>query len=76
MGTISDSADPDEMQHNAAFHQCLHCLLSFATPFRNRNISLFREKIPVILKYKMDNPILLIVSICIGKSIRLQRLKQ
>ena len=22
-----DSEDPDEMQHNAAFHQGLHCLL-------------------------------------------------
>ena len=22
----SNSADPDEMQHNAAFHLCLHCL--------------------------------------------------
>ena len=27
MGTLTNSEDPDEMQHNAAFHQCLHCLL-------------------------------------------------
>ena len=27
MGTLANSEDPDEMQHNAAFHQCLHCLL-------------------------------------------------
>ena len=27
MGTLANSVDPDEMQHNAAFHQCLHCLL-------------------------------------------------
>ena len=26
-GTIANSEDPDEMQHNAAFHQGLHCLL-------------------------------------------------
>ena len=23
---ITNSVDPDEMQHYAAFHQCLHCL--------------------------------------------------
>ena len=29
MGTLANSEDPDEMQHNAAFHQGLHCLLRF-----------------------------------------------
>ena len=27
MGTFTNSVDPDEMPHNAAFHQGLHCLL-------------------------------------------------
>ena len=27
MGTLANSEDPDKMQHNAAFHQGLHCLL-------------------------------------------------
>ena len=27
MGTSAISEDPDEMPHNAAFHQGLHCLL-------------------------------------------------
>ena len=31
MGTLANSEDQDEdqdkMQHNTAFHQCLHCLL-------------------------------------------------
>ena len=27
MGTLVNSEEPDEMQHNAAFHQCLHYLL-------------------------------------------------
>ena len=27
MGTLANSVDPDEMQHKAAFHQGLHCLL-------------------------------------------------
>ena len=26
MGTLTNSEDLDEMQHNAAFHQDLHCL--------------------------------------------------
>ena len=25
MSTFANSEDPDEMQHNAAFHQGLHC---------------------------------------------------
>ena len=27
MGTLTNSEDPDEMLHNAAFHQGLHCFL-------------------------------------------------
>ena len=27
MGTLANSENQDEMQHNAAFHQGLHCLL-------------------------------------------------
>ena len=27
MGTLANSKDPDEMQHNAAFHQGLYCLV-------------------------------------------------
>ena len=27
MGTLANIEDPDEMQHNAAFHQDLHCFL-------------------------------------------------
>ena len=27
MGTMANSEDPDEMQHKAAIHQDLHCLL-------------------------------------------------
>ena len=32
MGTLVNSEDPDEMQHNAAFHQVLHCLLRLKQP--------------------------------------------
>ena len=38
MGTLANSEDPDEMQHNAAFHQGLQCLLiETKTIFRDRN---------------------------------------
>ena len=36
MGTLTNSEDPDEMLHFAAFHQGLHCLL--------RQIDLLRKK--------------------------------
>ena len=29
MGTLANSADTDEMQHNASFHHGLRCLLGF-----------------------------------------------
>ena len=32
MGTLANSADPDEMQHNAAFHLGLHSLLRLQQP--------------------------------------------
>ena len=32
MGTLANSVDPDEMQHTAAFHQGLHCLLRSKEP--------------------------------------------
>ena len=32
METLADIEDPDEMQHNAAFHLGLHCLLRLKQP--------------------------------------------
>ena len=32
MCNLANSEDPDEMQHNAAFHQSLHCLLGLQQP--------------------------------------------
>ena len=32
MGPLANSNDPDEMQHDAAFHQDLHCLLKSKQP--------------------------------------------
>ena len=41
MGSVANSEDPDEMQHNAAFHQDFHCLLTLKTIHGDRNISDF-----------------------------------
>ena len=41
MGTLSNSEDPDEMPHNAAFHLGLRCLLRMKMIFRERNTILF-----------------------------------
>ena len=38
MGALTNSEDPDEMQHKAAFHQGLHCLLRFRQPHRQKYI--------------------------------------
>ena len=74
MGTLAKSEDPDEMQHNAAFHQGLPCLLRLKQPSRtevHHNIETFTCD---PLNNKMGSPIL-IVSICMGKSIIIQRVK-
>ena len=34
MCTLANSEDPNEMQHYAAFHQSLHCLLKWAATLK------------------------------------------
>ena len=56
MGTMANSEDPDEMQHHAAFHQGLHCLLRLKQPSGteiHHNIENFTSCHP--LKYKMGS---------------------
>ena len=36
MGTFPNSEDPDEMPHNGAFHQGLHCLVRSKRPSDNK----------------------------------------
>ena len=68
-----NSGDADEMQRNATFHQGLHCLLRLKQPSgtdwiqRSLECSTFDP-----LKYTLGSPIL-IVSIYLRKSIRIQR---
>ena len=38
MATFTNSEDPDEMMHNAAFHQGLHCLLNKIKIFRQKTM--------------------------------------
>ena len=71
MGTLANSEDPDEMQHNAAFHLGLHYLLGLKQPSGteiNHDLENFTCD---PLKYTMGSPILL-ESICMGKSTSIQ----
>ena len=36
MVNLANCEDPDEMQHDAAFHLVLHCLLNIKTTFMDR----------------------------------------
>ena len=72
MGTLAKSEDPDEMQHNAAFHQGLHCLLRFKQPSGTEIHQNLENSTCFPLKCTKGSPILNL-SICIGKSIRIQR---
>ena len=75
MGTLVNSEDPDEMQHNAAFHQGLHCLLTLKLSLGTDIHHNLENSTCDPIKKTMGSPIL-IVSICMGKSIRIQRVKQ
>ena len=71
-GTLANSEDPDEMQHYAAFHQGLHCLQRLKQPLGTQIHHNLENSTCDPLKYTMSTSIL-IVSICMGNSIRIQR---
>ena len=62
------------MQHNAAFHQCLHSLLRLKQPSGTEKYHYLETSTCDPFKYKLNNSIL-IVSVCMGNSIGIQRLK-
>ena len=67
MGTLTKSEDPDEMQHNAEFHQGLQFLLrsrQFSRTKQHQNLDLCP------LRYIMDS-LVLIAFIHKGESIRI-----
>ena len=72
MGTLAYSEDSDEMQHNATFHQGLHCLLRLKEYYGTEIHHTLETSICDPLKYIMSSTIL-IASICMGKFIRIQR---
>ena len=57
MGNLANSADPDEMQHNSAFHQGLHYNLFRLKPPSGTEIHHNLETSTCDpLKYRMGNP--------------------
>ena len=76
MGILANCEDPDEMQHiyHAAFHQGLHCLLKLKQPSATEVLLNLENSTCHPLKFTMGTPIL-IVSVCMGKSVRIQRVK-
>ena len=71
-GSLVNSEDPDEMQHYAAFHRSLHCLLRIKEPSWTEIHHYLENSISDPLKCTMDSPILMIN---MGNSIRIQRVK-
>ena len=69
---LANNEDPDEMQHNAAFHQGPHCLLRLKKLSGTEINHNLENPTCDPLKYTMGTPIL-IVSLCMEKSIRIQR---
>ena len=72
MCALANSEDPDEMQHNAAIHKGLHCLLRL-NRFSEEDIQFYLEIItidPVL--YTMYHP-KFIVSYHVQEPIRIQR---
>ena len=65
---MTNSEDPDVILHNAAFHCLLRLKQSSGTDL-NHNLE---NATCDPLKYTLGSPIL-IVSICMGKSIRIKR---
>ena len=70
MGTLANSED-----QNVAFHQCLHCLLRQIQTSGTEAHSYLEISTCNPFKGTMDN-LILIVFICMGESIRIQRAKQ
>ena len=72
MGTLANSVDPDEMPHNAAFHQGLDCLLR-----QNRSSEICFLKIITcdLSIYTMDHPDFIVCSF-MENSIGLKSVKE
>ena len=56
---MANSEDPDEMQHNAAFHPGLHYLLRLKQPSETETHNNLENSTCDPLEYTMGSPILL-----------------
>ena len=74
MGTLANSDDPDEMQHNAAFHQDRHCLLRLKQS-SEKEIQFLLEIITCDALIDTTNHSKFIVSNGAEEPIRIQRVK-
>ena len=65
MGTLTNNEGSDEMQHNDAFHQGLHCLIWLRQPSGTEIHYNLETSTCYPLKHKMGNHILIVlVSLC------------
>ena len=60
-GTLANSIDPDEMQHNAVFHQGLHCLLQIKQPAGTEIYHTIETSTCDPLNNTMDSPIFIVL---------------
>ena len=74
IGILANIEDPDEMHYNAAFHLGIHSLKRLKQPSGTEIHHNLEISTSDPFKYTMGSPIL-IVTICMGKSIRIQRVK-
>ena len=65
MGTLTNSEDPLEMQHNAAFHQALYYIIRLKQPLAIEMHHNLENSTSDNLKYTVGSPILN-VSIYLG----------
>ena len=60
MSTLQNSEEPAEMQHYAAFHQGLHCLLWLIQSSGTEIQCTLEKSTCDPLKYTLDSPILIV----------------
>ena len=72
MDTLADSEDTNEMQHYAAFHSGLHCLLRLTQPSRTKIHHNLENSTFESLKITTGSA-KLIASILMGYTIRIQK---
>ena len=73
MDTLANREDPDEMQHYAAFHQSLHCLLKLKQPLGAEKHHTLEMSTVDCLEYTTGSPHTYCINMY-GNITRIQRL--